>query len=662
MKRAIVFLLFALLHCQLHAQVLDGKLIDQFSKQGVADANISPKTTDTLYYTTSDGDGNFNFLDLRPGRYTITVSHVSYFPVVKNEILIRKNLNKTVNILMNYSSNPLLEVEITEERTISNAKFIEPNSVHQLSVERTNRVAANYNDPARLATSYAGVVSDHDQGNNISVRGNSPNGLLWKLEGLEIVNPNHLTNAGTFSDRLSLNGGGVNILSSQLLDDSRLLSGAWSSEHGNAMSGVFDIHLRPGRKAGPAYTLQAGLLGIDLSTEGPFNSNKNSSYLINYRYSTVGLLGLMGVDLGDEEITFQDLSFNLELPTKKAGHFTLFGLTGISSNDFSAKEDSVDWEFEKDRYDINYESKMGAVGLTHDLAIVEKLSLSTTLLASGISGSRFADRFNEDLSKARLQSDVQEQLKLAAKTKISTQLHKAHQLQIGIALQHQEYNYSGTDISLSGNKSTFLAEGSAQLYQPYASWTWQISSSVIFNAGLHSMYYTLNESSVVEPRLSLNLKLHPKHILKIAYGMHSQLQLPGTYFTVFRDSLGNTSKPNTDLGFSRSTHYIIGLHDDIGKGWTVNTELYYQDLFDVPVSNDPNSTFSTINLIEGYVNDTLVGIGTGKNYGIEITIDKKLIKEYYLQFSSSFYNSTYEALDGVERDSRFNGNYVIAYS
>jgi hypothetical protein len=165
-----------------------------------------------------------------------------------------------------------------------------------------------------MSASFVGVVSPNDGGNNISVRGNSPYGFLWRMEGIDIPNPNHFANAAT-------SGGGISILSAQILANSDFLTGAFAAEYGNALAGVFDLRLRKGNNEKREYTIQAGLLGIDLEAEGPVSPGSAHSYLVNYRYSTLSMLANLGLEVGDAITNFQDISFNVTLPTKRQGTF-----------------------------------------------------------------------------------------------------------------------------------------------------------------------------------------------------------------------------------------------------------------------------------------------------------------------------------------------------
>lgn len=330
----------------------------------------------------TDESGAFRFEGVEVGRHVLTVSFVGYQTLVISEILLESGKENVQEVRLGASGRQL------QEATVSGSRPPTFNSVQAITAEQTLRYAATYLDPARVATSFAGVAAANDQANGLVIRGNSPNSMQWRLEGVEIVNPNHLSNAGTFSDRPTSAGGGVNILSTQLLATSYFLNGAFPAQYGNAISGVMDMRLRKGNDERHEFTAQAGLIGLDVAAEGPFSKKSRASYLANYRYSFTGLLGSMGVNFGGEDIRFQDLSFNLHFPMKKGAKITVFGLGGISSNTFKAEPDSTKWEFYKDSHNIIYKNKMGAAGVTHALPIGGRAVLNTAFVMSGLQTSR----------------------------------------------------------------------------------------------------------------------------------------------------------------------------------------------------------------------------------------------------------------------------------
>jgi hypothetical protein len=172
---------------------------------------------------------------------------------------------------------------------------------------------------------------------------------------------------------------------------------------------------------------------------------------------------------------------------------------------------------------------------------------------------------------------------------------------------------------------------------------------------------SLNNSTSAEPRISAKYIISNRSNIAAGYGLHSQQQVMGIYFAQLQDAAGNTYSPNKELGFTKSHHYVLSYNYKLAKNMQLKTELYYQQLFNVPVSVQPGSTFSTLNIIDGYVLEPMVNKGRGKNYGAEISLERYLQKDFYFMLTNSFYQSKYTALDAVERNSRFNGNYLATF-
>lgn len=646
---------------QSFTQTVRGRVLTAEAQQPLSETKVTLLIEQDTLQTQTDAEGHFRFEAVPVGRHTLQATREGYQPYFIPDLLVNAGKELVLTVPMEEQLYEMEEVEIRS----NNSRQLNRISTRTFTVEETQRFAATFFDPARTMTSSAGVTTSNDQANHIIVRGNSPNGILWRMEGVDIVNPNHLTNAGTFTDRVSQNGGGTIIFSTQLLDNSSFMTGAFSPQYGNALSGVFDIQLRKGNSEEYEFTGQAGLIGIDLAAEGPLGTKGEGSFLANYRYSTVGLLNLIGVPLGDEDITYQDFAFNLNLPTRKAGTFTLFGMGGLSSNLFAAERDSSVWEVQKDRFDITYGSDMGAIGATHTLLLGTRTLWRTVVAASAIQSDRVAE-FVDDGYQARLrEEDVLEQRKISATTSINHRFSNRSNLRLGLFVNFLGYELESLDHPLDGNEPLEViarANGNTTLFQPYVNWGYRLSERLSLNAGLHAMHLRLNNATSIEPRASLSYTLSPAQSLSLAYGLHSQLQLPGTYFAATEAPDGSVVFPNRELDFTKAHHLVLNYTHSLAPNLYLKVEPYYQALFNVPIVDDPNSTFSTLNLLEGYVTDSLVNEGTGTNYGLELTLEKVLSDDYYYLFSGSLYESKYTAGDGIQRDTRFNGNYQFSFT
>lgn len=540
-------------------------------------------------------------------------------------------------------------------------------STRTFTIEETRRYAASYFDPARLAESYPGVVNTDDQANGISIRGNSPNGLQWRLEGVEIVNPNHLTNAGVVSDRPTLRGGGVNILSAQMMASSTFQTGAFDARYGNALGGVMDINLRSGGKEKDNYVMQFGLLGLDLAAEGPIGEGGNAAFLGNYRYSTIGILDALGVDLGDEAINFQDLSFHATMPKTFIGEVNIFGMAGTSKNTF--RGDSVQFAREiKDRYDIDYKNRMAAVGLTHKVLVGSKGVWRSTIAWSGAEATRqaiyrdtVATRF--DVTETLKEDDLYGENRLAITTNLLHKLGGSGSVEVGAYATRIGFNlnsaFQAPFDTASDIRPRTAISGHTWLFQPYARLRKRLGSKLDVELGAHAMALDLNGDFVIEPRARVGYQLGKKHSLALAYGMHSQMQPLSLYFSPVPRG-DDTTYINQNLGFTRAHHAVFSYSFRLNPSLSLRVEPYAQLLFNVPIIDRPNSNISALNLLEEIVEDTFSNTGTGRNVGLELTLEKTLSKDYYFLLSGSYYNATYVGGDGVENDTRFNGNYAIA--
>lgn len=643
MLKNLIFLLFipiSFLSAQT-TQTIRGKVVDADNEKALIGATVS--LINTNQSVISNEKGSFSLEKVPVGRHQLQVSFVGYETQKITELLLESGKELILEIRLKEAPKQLNETTV---KAASNNLSGALTSINNITIEQVMRYPATYMDPARLATAFAGVANDNDQANGMVIRGNSPNGVQWRLEGVEIVNPNHLSNAGTFSDRPTQNAGGVNILSAQLLGNMNLLTGAFPAEYGNAISGVMDMRLRKGNDKNHEFTAQAGIIGVDLAAEGPLSKKSGASYLVNYRYSFTGLLGLMGISFGGEEIKFQDLAFNLSFPTKKAGRFSVFGMYGLSSNIFTAQEDKSLWTSEKDQNNISFDNKMWAVGATHQVNINDKLSWKSTVALSALESSRlqenplFTSKFSGEKSITSISS-------------ILSYSKNRSRLKGGFFLNFSENQYYDTKKNPDPTGIVPLPI-SLPLLQPFINYSYSLSDKITANLGLHNQLFLsgiyINGTDVkqsIEPRFGLNYRLNKSQSINFAYGKHSQ--------NIF---LFNSQ------AFIKSHQFAINHQIFFKNNSFFKTEVYYQSLFNIPIKDasanmQKGYSYSFINMSEEKIPNKLTNDGTGKNYGIELTYQQYLTNGFYSLINTSLYKSTYVAVDGIERSTRFDGNYIF---
>ncbi|MEX0966242.1 MAG: TonB-dependent receptor [Bacteroidia bacterium] len=646
---AILFLtglFFFQAQAQKVTQTVRGVVRDLDSRSGLIGAHVQVLNSDPLIGTITDLDGNFVLEEVPAGRINIRVTYLGYEEKVIPNIQVGGGKQVVLEIDLRESLVMLKAAEVTatkdKSEVLNEMALI---SARTFSVEETKRYAGSFNDPARMVSSYAGVTGDAQGDNDIIVRGNSPKGILWRLEGVEIPNPNHFASEGE-------TGGPINALNSAMLANSDFYTGAFAPEYGNAYSGVFDMKLRTGNNEEREYSVSAGVIGIDATVEGPFAKGGKSSYLANYRYSSLAILDNLGLVDFQGIPKYQDGSFKLMFPTKNAGIFSVFGLGG-KSNIFQQDQDEDNENLI--HANSNYKAGMGVAGINHFFPINENSYLRNTFSGS-TNGSGFDYKELKDGELELKYDDYLNKYTWRMASTFNTKLNARHKLQIGAIYSLHQFDFRSRyfDEDKGGMANLLDQSGNAGQLQAFTSWKFRIAEQLTLVSGVHYMQFMMNNTNSIEPRTALKWQLTEKQSLNAGFGIHSKLESLTTYFSI--DSLGR--KPNRDIDFGKAAHYVLSYENLLHKNLLAKAEVYYQHLYHIPVANSLDNPFSLINSSEGFTNFPLVNEGGGRNYGLELTLERYFTKRYFFLATASLYNSEYKALDGKWRQSVFNGNYV----
>ncbi len=529
-------------------------------------------------------------------------------------------------------------------------------SARTFSMEEVNRYAGGRSDPARLAANFAGVCAPDDSRNDIVIRGNSPVGVLWRIDGMNVTNPNHFASVGT-------TGGAVSALNTNLLKNSDFFTSAFPAEYGNATAGVFDIGFRNGNNQKRETTVQVGVItGIEATTEGPFSKKSDASYLVGYRYALAGVAQKFGIDIGTTATpSYQDLSFKLNSGTTKLGKFSTFGILATSTIAISGGTTNTLYG---NGNQVDFASKIGIFGINNFKKINKKSFISSTI---GVNYSS-TDQTGYAIDRPTNTTFIKEVSNVAKTSynisstynlKVNTRLFFKAGIQdeiIGLDLLYKTKNRLDDDY-----KQIWNYKSSTNLAQAYAHVKYNLTEKIVLNAGVHSQRFFLNNSSAVEPRAGMIYHVTNKSSFNLGYGLHTQMQPINVYFLQSTDASGNTVYNNKDLDFTKSHHFVLGYNIQPLNDWRMKTEIYYQSIYNVPV-NTFSSSYSMLNTGATFktdLQDNLINSGTGKNYGVELTIEKFFNKGYYGLFTSSIYRSKYTGSDGIERNTAFNGKYVF---
>lgn len=671
-----IFLILILKSGIAQFQHIRGTVVDkdaQFAMPGVVVTLINGN--DTLSRSTTDMDGEFRLENVAPGRYTLSFRMTGFEPVVINaEHISGKELLLRIEMEERIASMKEVTVTAHSGNRGDAANEMATVSARRFSVEETNRYAGSRGDPARMASNYAGVNGNDDSRNDIIVRGNSPLGVLWMIDGLTIPNPNHFAIAGS-------QGGPVTVLNNKLLANSDFYTGAFPAEFGNSLSSVFDLRFRNGNNEQYEFTGQFGILGTEITAEGPFSKNNKGTFLFSYRYSTLKMFEFMGLRIGTDAVpTYQDLNFKLNFPLGSKTNLSVFGIGGLSGIDIKLSDEEAPsgelqlyGDNDRDQY---FDTGMGMLGASLKHQVSEKTYLQFALGAGierqhavhdyferyvdSITGNYVVDSLGPLMRYEFLQS------RISSSGSLNSKLSGRHLIKVGYGIDAININNRDSIRNDLGDWTRrWDYQGWNVLVRLYAQWKYRMTEDITINAGLHSQYMTMSNSiSPIEPRAGLRWELSPKHTLSAGIGLHSQMQPLYTYVYQLIDSTGSPLPPhNATMDFTKSWHYVLGYDWTIGPQMRIKAEAYYQSIYDAPVQNRPSS-FSMLNMGSGFSRifpDTLVNDGTGRNYGLELTIEKFFSKQFFFLATGSIYDSKYKGSDGVLRNTDFNSNFAANF-
>lgn len=651
----IVFTFIATLSfAQNNKQNIRGVIIDKLTQAPLNGATVQLSNSKKSVIT--DTSGVYTLSELNPGRYDVKVTFNGYKEALIANVMLNSGKETILDITLEEDYKILKDVVVKSTNKASSINKMATVSARTFSMEEVNRYAGGRSDPARLAANFAGVSAPDDSRNDIVIRGNSPTGVLWKIDGMNVTNPNHFASIGT-------TGGAVSALNTNLLKSSDFFTSAFPAEYGNANAGVFDIGFRNGNNKKRETTLQLGVItGLEATTEGPINKDKGSSYLVGYRYSLAGIAQTMGINIGTTATpSYQDLSFKINSGTSKIGKFSLFGILGTST--INLESGGKDNSLYGNGNQADFASKLGIIGLSHFKQINSKSYISSTI---GLNYSK-TDVTNYGFERNTLTSYEQEISKTAKtgynfSTSYNSKINSRLFLKVGLdnQLLGLDLYYKTKQRSIDNFKQVWDYASQTNLTQLYLQTKYNVTEKLTLNTGIHAQKFFLNNSTSVEPRVGLKYDINNKSSLTFGYGLHSQMQPINVYFLQTQNADGTYNYNNKNLDFTKSNHFVIGYNLQPAQDWRIKTELYYQSLYNVPV-NTFSSSYSMLNTGASFktdLEDNLINGGTGKNYGIELTVEKFFSKGYYGLFTSSLYESKYTGSDGIERNTAFNGKYV----
>jgi hypothetical protein len=598
--------------CQNLEQNIRGRIVDKETLQPLAGVSVRISPHQQVVF--SDSLGRFNFARTPIGRYKVSFSRLGYVPFDIPMLEVTSGKEIVLPIEMEEKVVYLREVRIVAEKrkdqALNESALI---STRQFSTAEANRYAGGFQDPARMALNFAGVSNaGSDQNNEIIIRGNSPKGLLWRMEGIEIPNPNH------FGDGQGSTSGIISMINSTSLANSDFMTSTFPAEYGNASSGVFDLRFRRGNNEKLEWMAQLSVVGIDLALEGPLGK-QGGSYRVGARYSTLELLlksGLLRINTGNFKPAYRDFNYTIEVPLKKAGTLSFWGLLGSN--------DTEDEKIKSREYSSGF---MSVVGLGH------KLPMKHGNLSSNLAFTQESTQFNrDDILNSQWKSVRNQSYRYPNWRLNSTYLHKVSSAttlklgfilsRLGFDLQENRWNGKALVNYLQESDATYYSQVFTQVTQK---WTPFLQSTI----GLHAYHFSLNGAKALEPRMAISFQNQAGGRFGLGLGWHSRLEPLSIYLYKRYPSPGIFVQPNKSIIPSRSMHQVLSFDQLLGESTRLKIEAYWQDIQQVPIDSARNGVFSMVNYSSGIPSQVLVNEGRGINKGLEFTLERFFANDFY---------------------------------
>ena len=627
-------------------QTIRGQVCDVASGEPMVGATITVENGTTIG-TVSDAEGNFIINNVPVGRHSVRATYIGYEPVLLKEQLVSSGKELVLNLRMQENVSELGEV-VVKPRVNKQMPLNEMAQVgaRMFSVEEATRYAGGMADPARTASMFAGVATGGAT-NGISIHGNSPQMLQWRVEGVEVNNPNH------FAEITEAGGGVFTSLNGTVLANSDFLTGAMPAEYGNALSGAFDMKMRVGNNTKYEHAIQVGTLGVDFASEGPLGKGSKASYLVNYRYSFLEIAKkLHAINMDKETLDYQDLSFKVNMPTSNAGTFAVW-LTGLVDHYENEVPDISDWETLWDTNDSWSRQRNCAAGINHTYRFQTGGTLHSSVAYTGTYRKLGVNNYDELMIKTPGMNGRNSQWSVIISTQHQHKFSKRYTMQNGFEHQHLDFNTWLDYIHVVGGPlyRVFESEGNTGLTRFYSSHKLALSSRLTAVAGVNVMWFNLNNQWLIEPRISIQHKISPLSTISLSYAMNSRKESTDTYFVTM-----NGQNPNKDLGLTRSHHISASFSQRLGENAMLKIEPYWQWLFDVPV--EEGTTYSILNHRNFFQDRTLTNEGAGRNYGIDFTLERYLKDGFYGMLTATLFKSEYQDAQGKWHHSRHDRTYI----
>lgn len=610
-------------------QSIRGIVVDNATEEPLSGISVELLNFVPLKSILTDDNGSFKLNNIPVGKYRLLVSHDRYDIVIVPEVEVLAGKQAAVEVSLEKLPAQIAEIVVKADKIRKTTKDNPINhmaltGIRSFTIEEVKRYPSSLDDPSRLVARFAGVSKTHEQ-TGLVVRGHSAQSVLWRLEGIPIMSPNHI-----FFNEAS--NGYLPIFNIYLLRNSDFMHGIYPAEYGNAIGGLLDLSLREGNRDAYEGSIKVGILGIEGFVEGPLGKKGKASFVAGGRFNPISFLrGRLPGSLGNFPGT-TDFSFKVTSSFKK-DKLTVFGIGGLSDNTLNSAvigENELGSQFPH----ISERRKTFLLGgVSYKKYLPKKGYVHTSI------GSNYNREYHHVFDSTSTKDIIDSRTLM---TTLNSYLHYVvnpkHQVRAGITASHYYLNFRSENLEDNILRRNY--QGNTMLLQVHAQWLYSITKKLKLNLGVNGQYLSFNNTYGVSPRLSVSWQLLASHRLSLGYGWNHQMQAWETYLNRSQRLQDFGQMSDADLGFNKNHHISLTYDWAILNNFRLKLEGYFQYLYDMPMNQiEPNaSLFNTTTTYELLSTTHFENTGIGRSYGVELTLEKFFSEGYYGMLTATFFD------------------------
>ncbi len=618
---------------------IKGKVVDSETKSPLIGASVM--LVGTRRGSVTDTDGNFTIDNVPVGNYALKFSSIGYKPLSKTDVIIKSDR-------ITFIEAELVITTISSKDIIVTAGYFsqvedKPGGTINFSTEEIRRSPGSAGDVSRIIGGLPSIAKVNDQLNSLIVRGGSPAENGFYIDNIEIPNINHYPIPGS-------SGGPIGLLNVDFIQDVTFSAGGFSALHGDRLSSIMDVSFREGNRDELDGEIGIHFAGFEIAAEGP-TPGKRGSWMFSARRSFLDLLvKAIGTGVAPKYSDYQGkITYDIS-PTNK---ITLLGIYGIDHISFDKEQSIEDGNIIYGDYD-GYEYSFG----TNWRYLWSENGYSNTSI-SFLGTRSTSDIYETKTDIVLFTSDVLEQIAQIRNVN-HLRLNELHQLQFGTDAKYylNKYDYWMAEYTgVLGDRTDSLRVNrdiNSPKYGIFANYTWRPFNKLTTNWGIRFDHFSHNNNSHISPRLSLSYKLTERTSLNAAYGIYYQ-NIPLIFLS--------QKEENKELRDPIAYHYIWGVSHLLTENTRLILEAYYKEYDNFPLDPQQPQMFIADEVFYGgfmHNHEELISAGKVRAYGVEMSVQKKLVENFYGLICGSYYRTRYLGLDGTWRNRVFDNRYIFS--